>query len=77
MKPRTVSKPPVRVPITATEEAYTRLVLEEHAALIRQADARRDQRMAVLLTEKGIPTAAPIQLVPATETTPACFTYPA
>jgi hypothetical protein len=44
------------VPLTATEAAFVQMVMEEHAARIRLADRQRDERMKVLLDEKGIPS---------------------
>lgn len=49
-------------PLTGTEKAFVGLVLEEHTALIRNADKNRDTRMAVLLAEKGIPDGLPVKI---------------
>jgi hypothetical protein len=46
---------PVKAPLSATEEAFVAMVLEEHTALVRNADAKRNARMKVLLDEKGVP----------------------
>jgi hypothetical protein len=43
------------VTLSATEEAFVAMVIEEHTALVKNADARRDTRMKVLLGEKAIP----------------------
>jgi len=53
---------PVKVLLSATEEAFVAMVLEEHAALVRNADARRENRMSVLLKEKGIPASLPVTI---------------
>lgn len=53
---------PVKVPLSGTEEAFVAIVLEEHAALVRAADQKRDSRMAVLLAEKAIPANAPVRV---------------
>jgi hypothetical protein len=41
------------VTLSATEEAFVAMVIEEHTALVKNADARRDTRMKVLLGEKA------------------------
>jgi len=53
---------PVTVPLTGTEAAFVQMVLEEHQALMRNADARRDGRMKVLLEEKQIPAGVPVRI---------------
>ena len=54
---------PVTTPLTKTQAAYVALVLEEHTALIRNADATRDKRMVVVFTELGIPLNALVKTV--------------
>lgn len=43
------------IPLSKTESAFCQMVLEEHAALIRNADRTRDGRMQTILDEKAIP----------------------
>lgn len=50
------------VPLSGTEAAFVQMVLEEHGALIRNADRRRDERMQVLLKEKSIPDGVHVRL---------------
>lgn len=52
---------PAKVPLSPTEAAFVAMVLEEHAALVRNADANRERRMKVLLDEKGVPAGLPVQ----------------
>lgn len=51
----------MHVPLSKTEAAFVEMCLEEHKAMIRNADLRRDQRMAVLLNEKAIPDGKAVQ----------------
>ena len=43
------------IALSKTETAYIGMVQEEHQAMVRLADTRRDQRSNVLLKERGIP----------------------
>lgn len=56
------------VTLTKTELAYVAIVLEEHQALIRNADAKRDGRMLTVLEEKGIPRDAHVTVDGGTST---------
>lgn len=63
------------VPLSATEEAFLTMILEEHAGLIQRADARRNQRMAVLLKEKSVPSDVPVTVEPRQGDQPAFLAY--
>lgn len=45
----------IRKALSPDREAHVAMILEEHAALIRQADRKRDERMAPLLAALEIP----------------------
>lgn len=62
-----------RVVLSGTEAAFVDMVLEEHKARFALADRRRDERMAVLLREKGIPEGVQVQR--ATEGDAVVLTY--
>lgn len=47
---------PITVPLSATEAAFVQMVLEAHRARVAIADETRDRQMAVLLSERGIPS---------------------
>lgn len=44
-----------QIPLSATETAFLVMIQEEHAALIRAADQRRNNRLAPLFRDKQIP----------------------
>lgn len=50
------------IPLSKTELAYVSMVMEEHAALIRNADNVRGNRLSPLIDEKGIPRDAAINV---------------
>lgn len=50
----------VRTPLSGTEAAFVQIVLEEHDALVRLAEQKRDQRLQVLFDEKQIPKGATV-----------------
>lgn len=54
----------MRVDLSETECAFVRMVIEEHTALIQNANARKEQRLAVLLKEKGVPDGTPASINP-------------
>lgn len=62
-------------PLSASEEAYVAMVLEEHATAIRAADQKRDERMKPLLAEKGIPEGFPVKIEKLDPKKPAVLAY--
>jgi hypothetical protein len=64
-----------KIPLTPTEEAYLTLVTSQHAAQIQAADAMKNERVNILLTDKGIPLGIPVGAEARTADTPACLTY--
>ena len=78
-KPLTIPKAPdvVKAPLSDVEEAFVAMILEEHQALVRQADARRDQRIAPLLRAKDIPESKPVRIEARTADGPAQLVYDA
>ena len=65
----------MKAALTATEEAYLAMVQQEHAQLIRTADARREERMKPLFQDKGIPPGIPVNAEARTADTPAYLIY--
>lgn len=55
-------KEPTRSDLSESQEAFVAMILEEHAALIRHADQKRDQRLQPLLKEKGIPDGVSVKI---------------
>lgn len=50
------------IPISHTEEAYLSLIMTEHAKEVAKADARKNEAVNVLLTDKNIPLTAKVTM---------------
>ena len=67
----------VKAPLSDVDEAFLSMILEEHRALVAQADQRREQRIAPLLKAKSIPEGKACRVEARTADSPAQLVHDA
>lgn len=65
----------VELPLSETEEAFFSLVVDRYRTMLGQATQIKDEALAILYREKGIPQGAHVGTIARTETMPALLTY--